>query len=148
MQPESRLTLQKAWPHLLAALLVLIYFTEMAGDVHRQSLSWDEGDHIFAGYQSWKTHDFGINPEHPPFVKALATVPLLFMHLETPPSQHLPFFKDEAYFDGYNLIFHQRGGLAESKQIIFRARMFASILSVGMAILVCSRWRWWSLNRA
>ena len=136
MQPESRRMLRKAWPHLLAALLVLIFFAELAADVHRQSLSWDEGDHIFAGYQSWKTHDFGINPEHPPFVKALATVPLLFMHLETPPSKHLPFFKDEAYFDGYDLIFHQRGGLAEAKQIIFRARMFAATLSVGMAVLV------------
>ena len=128
--------LRKARPHLLAALLVLIFFGELAVDVHRQSLSWDEGDHIFAGYQGWKTHDFGINPEHPPFVKALATVPLLFMHLETPPSRHLPFFKDEAYFDGYDLIFHQRGGLAEAKQIIFRVRMFAAGLSVGMAILV------------
>jgi hypothetical protein len=121
--------------HGVALFLLLILITELTLSVKRQSLSWDEGDHIFAGYQSWKTADFGINPEHPPFVKELATLPLLFMHLKTPPPKGLAFFKDEAYLDGRDLIY-SNGGLATANKIIFRARMFAALLSIVMALLV------------
>ena len=41
--------------------------------VHRESLTFDEGNHMFAGYMMWHTKDYGLNPEHPPFVKLLAT---------------------------------------------------------------------------
>ncbi|MGC8548817.1 MAG: hypothetical protein ACP5M4_03865 [Acidobacteriaceae bacterium] len=34
----------------------------------------------------WHTHDYGLNPEHPPLVKLLAAVPTLDKHLWTPPS--------------------------------------------------------------
>jgi hypothetical protein len=47
--------------------------------VRRNSITWDEDDHIYAGYMSWKRADFGLNPEHPPLVKMLAAVPLLNM---------------------------------------------------------------------
>ncbi len=118
-----------------AVLLLGVFLTELAVSVHRQSLSWDEGDHIFAGYQSWKAGDFGLNPEHPPLVKELATVPLLWMHLQTPPSKHLAFFKDEAYFGGSDLLF-KNGGPARAASILFRARMAAALLSLLLGALV------------
>ena len=70
---------------------------QLAFTVHQESLSWDEGDHIFAGYMAWKTHDHGLNPEHPPLVKMLATVPLLGLGLKVPPLQHR-FFKDGSVY--------------------------------------------------
>ncbi|HEY0784643.1 MAG TPA: glycosyltransferase family 39 protein, partial [Acidobacteriaceae bacterium] len=115
--------------HGLALLLLLLFAVELTLSVRHQSLSWDEGDHIFAGYQGWKTADFGINPEHPPLVKALATLPLLAMHLQTPAPKGLAFFKDEAYLDGRDLIYGN-GGLARANQIIFRCRMSAALLSL------------------
>ena len=39
--------------HAVAFLLVLMFLGELVFSVHRQSLSWDEGDHIYAGYESW-----------------------------------------------------------------------------------------------
>src|SRR5947209_7493838 len=86
--------------HAVALCLLLVLIGELVISVRRQSLTWDEGDHIFSGYQSWKTADFGFNPEHPPLVKEIATLPLLAMHLKTPPPKGLAFFKDEAYLDG------------------------------------------------
>ncbi len=121
--------------HGIAILLLLVFVAELTISVRRQSLTWDEGDHIFAGYQSWKTTDFGINPEHPPLVKALATLPLLTMHLKTPAAKGLAYFKDEAYFDGRDLIYGN-GGLSTANKIIFRARMFAAVLSLLMALFV------------
>ena len=108
---------------------------ELTFSVRQQSLAWDEGDHIFAGYMSWKKSDFGINPEHPPFVKALAAIPLLPMHLRVPDPKGLPSFKDEAYFDGRDFIFGN-GGEAKADRIIFRARMAAATLSLLLGLLV------------
>ncbi|HUZ05265.1 MAG TPA: glycosyltransferase family 39 protein, partial [Acidobacteriaceae bacterium] len=127
--------LRKHYGSLGAALLLLVFFCELTLSIRQQSLSWDEGDHIFAGYMSLQKADFGINPEHPPLVKALAALPLLFMHLKTPPPKGLAFFKDEAYFDGRDLIF-ANGGEAEADRIIFRARMAAATLSLLLGLLV------------
>jgi 4-amino-4-deoxy-L-arabinose transferase-like glycosyltransferase len=116
-------------------LLLLVFLGELTFSIRQQSLSWDEGDHIFAGYMSWMRTDFGINPEHPPLVKALATIPLLPMHLKAPDPRANTYFKDEAYSDGRDFIFGN-GGEAEADRIIFRARMAAATLSLLLGLLV------------
>ncbi|HVF41842.1 MAG TPA: hypothetical protein VM936_02455, partial [Pyrinomonadaceae bacterium] len=45
--------------------LLLILCVQLALSVRQESQTWDEGDHIFAGYESWTRADFGLNPEHP-----------------------------------------------------------------------------------
>ncbi|HEX4321427.1 MAG TPA: glycosyltransferase family 39 protein [Acidobacteriaceae bacterium] len=114
---------------------MLVFLGELVVSVHRQSLSWDEGDHIYAGYESWITGDFGINPEHPPLLKAIATLPLLAMHLSAPPPESPTFSKGEAYFNGRSLIY-ANGGLETASKIIFRARMMAAIFSLALVTLV------------
>ena len=121
--------------HAVAFLLVLIFLGELIFSVHRQSLSWDEGDHIYAGYESWATGDFGINPEHPPLLKEIATLPLLTMHLSAPPRKSPTFSKTEAYFNGRSLIY-DNGGLETASKIIFRSRMMAAIFSLALATVV------------
>lgn len=44
------------------ACLLAILVTQMALSIRQESLTWDEDDHILAGYMSWKTGDFGLNP--------------------------------------------------------------------------------------
>jgi len=112
---------------VVALLLVLV--GQLAYSVSQESLSWDEGDHIYAGYMSWK-HDFGLNPEHPPLVKAVATIPLLSMKLTEPPL-HDRYFKTEAYLNGRDLIFNNN-----FYQIIFRARLMASIFALLLGLIV------------
>lgn len=130
-----RLNVRKHYGSAGAAFLLLTLLCELTFSVRQQSLSWDEGNHIFAGYMSWKKSDFGINPEHPPLVKALAAIPLLPMHLRVPDPKGLGSFKDEAYFDGRDFIFGN-GGEAEADRIIFRARMAAATLSLLLGLLV------------
>jgi 4-amino-4-deoxy-L-arabinose transferase-like glycosyltransferase len=115
-------------------LLLLVFGWQLGSTVRQESLTWDEGDHIFAGYMSWKTHDFGLNPEHPPLMKLLATMPLLRLPLKVPTLQHR-FFKDEAYFDGRELLF---GNAPEysAESLTFRVRMAAGIVAILMGLLV------------
>ena len=110
--------------------LLAILATQLALSVRQESLSWDEGDHIYAGYMSWKRGDFGLNPEHPPLVKLVATVPLLSMALREPELQNR-YFKTESYFDGRDLIFGN-----DASKIIFRARMAAALFTLLLALLV------------
>ena len=98
------------WVLIVAPALILIFWLQMLHAIAGESLTWDEGDHIFAGYESWKTHDFGLNPEHPPMVKLIGTLPLLPLDLKVPTVGHR-FFKAEAYLGGRELLF--RNGPAD-----------------------------------
>lgn len=69
--------------YALAALLLLILAAELAFTARHESQTVDEGIHIYAGYRHW-CGDYGINPEHPPLAKLVATIPLLFDHPKNP----------------------------------------------------------------
>jgi hypothetical protein len=86
--------------------------------VHRESLTFDEDDHMFAGYMMWHTKDYGLNPEHPPFVKLLATAPLLRQLLWVPELKGRDF-KDEAYLDGRDWLARNDG---DRNQLVFEMR--------------------------
>lgn len=116
-----------------AALLLLLYAIQVVSVVRQESLTWDEGDHIFAGYMGWKTHDYGFNPEHPPLMKALATIPLLRLPLKTPVDRHR-YFKEEAYLDGRELLFHNPPYSVES--LTLRVRLAAGVAALLLAALV------------
>jgi len=63
---------------VLAVLaLLLILAAEMFFSARLESQTFDEPAHLYAGYSYWLRSDFGINPEHPPLVKLVASVPLL-----------------------------------------------------------------------
>jgi hypothetical protein len=115
-------------------LLLLVFGLQLASTVRQESLSWDEGDHIFAGYMTWKTHDYGLNPEHPPLMKLLATAPLLPLSLKVPPLQNR-FFKVEAYMDGKALLFGNAPQYS-AQTLTFRVRMAAATVAILLGLLV------------
>jgi len=115
-------------------LLLVVFGLQLALTVRQESLTWDEGDHIFAGYMSWKTHDYGLNPEHPPLMKMLATVPLLKLPLKVPELQHR-FFKTESYMDGKALLFGNEPAYS-APSLTFRVRMAAGIVAILLGLLV------------
>jgi len=110
--------------------LLLVMWLQLMFSMRRESISWDEPDHTFAGYMGWKAHDFGWNPEHPPLVKAVATLPILGMNLYVPPPQGRSF-KIETVLDGAE--FNARN---ISKGILFRMRTAASIFPMLLGALI------------
>ena len=127
-RPQS--FLDRPWATIAGVILLLLVLEgQLLYSVRRESLTWDEGDHIFAGYMSLKHHDFGLNPEHPPLVKMVAALPLQNMTLREPQLQNR-YFKNEAYLSGGDFIFQN-----DFETIIFRARMAASIFALMVALL-------------
>jgi tetratricopeptide (TPR) repeat protein len=110
--------------------LLVILGLQLVLSVRRESQTWDEGDHIFAGYMSSEHADFGLNPEHPPMLKLLATAPLLSLPLKTPELQDR-YFKEEAFLDGKDFLYRNDADL-----ILFRTRMTAATLTLLLALLL------------
>jgi len=94
-----------------------------------QSMTCDEGNHIYSGYMSWTRADFGLNPEHPPLVKLLATAPLLKMSLHVPEPAGI-FYKYDAYVGGREML-----SGTDKETILFRTRMAVGLLAVLLALL-------------
>src|SRR5450755_2863121 len=112
--------------------LIILQMILVAIIVHGESLTFDEGDHIFAGYMMWHSGDYGLNPEHPPLVKLVATLPLLQENLWLPPLQQR-WFKSEAYRDGRDFLEHNDG---PSHRLLFRMRLAAGVFAVGLSVMV------------
>jgi hypothetical protein len=113
-----------------AFFLLIILSLQLFFSVRRESQTWDEANHIFTGYRSWTHADFGLNPEHPPLVKMLATVPLLWLPLKVPELQGR-FFKEDAFLRGKEFLYQN-----DADQILARTRTAAAILTLLTALVV------------
>lgn len=113
---------------LICFLALLAFQFSLIADAN--SLTWDEGNHIYAGYMSWMHKDFGLNPEHPPLVKSVATLPLLGMHLKMPPLLDRRY-ETEAFLGGKDFLFKN-----DANTMAYRARMAAMPFTLLLATLV------------
>jgi hypothetical protein len=99
----------------------------------RTSATVDEPFHILAGHRHWQCGDFGINPEHPPLLKLLASSPLNFRKLSEPPWECGSKFTPK--FDGfsYGSTFLVENGV---DSVVISSRVAASLMSLLLALLV------------
>lgn len=128
------MTQRNTRPHRLPTILTVALFLgiillQMTLLARRNSATWDEPDHIYAGYMQWKG-EFALNPEHPPLVKFLATLPLLGMQFKMPPVLDRPYRLQEAN-GGEEFVFQN-----DADTILFRTRMAASVFTLLLALLV------------
>ena len=100
--------------------------------IHRESLTFDEGNHAFAGYMMWHTGDYGLNPEHPPLVKLLAALPTLGRPLWVPELKNRDF-KIESYIDGGEWLARNDG---DRNQLVFEMRLAAGLLVPVFSLIV------------
>jgi len=112
------------------AFLLAILALELTLSIRRQTQTWDEACHIFAGYSYWTRGDFGINPEHPPLVKLLASIPLLPSSLNVPPHDKI-FSKEDDFTSAEQFVYSNN-----ADQILFRARLAAALLTLLLALLL------------
>jgi hypothetical protein len=131
MKSRSRWTTHSS--EIAAALLLLIMACELGFSVRRQSQTYDEADHIYAGYQNWRCRDFGINSEQPPLAKLVATVPLLFDRPQNPGPPCASYSTDKwtAFSLGHDFLYSNNAA-----RILAETRLFAASFSLLLAILV------------
>jgi len=130
---------EKRWVWWAVLCLVVVQIAQTVYVVHRESLTFDEGNHMFAGYIMWHTGDYGLNPEHPPLVKLLATLPQTRRDLWVPKLQDRNF-KTEAYLEGRDWLARNDGA---TQHMVFEMRLMAGLLAVGLSLMVFFAARAW-----
>ena len=103
----------------------------MLGSSWNDSATFDEVAHIGAGYTYLKYQDGRLNPEHPPLLKSLAALPLLFLNLkESIPTQQfwtIENVNDRQWAAG-NYLLYEAGNDAD--QILFWSRLPMILLTI------------------
>jgi 4-amino-4-deoxy-L-arabinose transferase-like glycosyltransferase len=129
--PVSPSTVTPRTTGLVVVILLALFAVLLVGSVRQESQTFDEPNHLFAGFEYWKHGDFGRNPEHPPLVKFLAAIPLLSMGLKEPSPVPIPFFKAQDAVNGGQLVYS-----GDADAILLRGRLVVALFSLALAILV------------
>jgi hypothetical protein len=122
--------------NIIALSLLVVMFLVSISSMSQSSLTFDELAHIPAGYSYLKYQDYRINPEHPPLIKNITAIPLLFLDLDFPSDHSLWTQEKEApawwvQFDlGREFIYHSGNN---PREIIFWSRfaMIILLLTIG-----------------
>ena len=114
----------------LAVALIAIFFMQCMLTAKRDSLNWDESQHLYSGWLSWKHADFGFNPEVPPLIKMWCAIPLLHRQIQQPAYINT-HFKLEGFALGQKFM-----AINGIDRTLLPARFMASLLSVMLAILL------------
>jgi hypothetical protein len=126
MRPRS--TLGRAVP--LVAFALLFAFLTVSSYV-RKSATWDEPQQIVSGYAALELGDYRLDPEHPPFLRLWAALPLLFMDL------HLDLESEaweagDAYVLAHEFMYRDN----DADAVIGRARFMIVLLGIGLGFLL------------
>jgi hypothetical protein len=129
--------------NIIAVILLAIMFLTAVFSMKGDSLTFDELAHISAGYSYLAKQDYRLNPEHPPLVKDIPALPLLFLDLNFPDTGSNWLQEESApawwvQFDLGNEFLYQSGN--DPKEIIFWSRfaMICLLMILGWLIF------WWT----
>jgi hypothetical protein len=124
---------------ILSLILFAAFGFQLWNQVVRTSAIVDEPAHILAGHRHWQCGDFGINPEHPPMLKLLATAPLEFRNLNEPPWECGSRVTSKTDLFLYGTKFVVQNGV---DAVVIPTRLAAASFGVALALLVfASVWR-------
>ncbi len=138
----------KFLPWVLVCLMAAASFILMLYASSRESATMDELAHIPAGYGYVKYLDYRLNPEHPPLIKAIAALPLLFQHLKFPTDKSSWQTDINGQWEAGTQFIYESGNNADG--IIQWARLGPMLLTLLLIIFIYI-WakeligRWWAL---
>jgi len=125
-------------PWLALGAILLLSGGLMINSSRGDAAIMDELAHIPAGYSYVRYLDYRLNPEHPPLVKALAGIPLLFGTFNFP-LNHSSWTSDlNGQWDSGRQFLYHSGNNADT--ILFLARLGPIFLTLATAFLIY----WWS----
>lgn len=133
----------------LVGVIILMSLGFLLSTALQESPIMDELAHIPSGYSYDKLLDYRLNPEHPPLVKALAAIPLLFENLKFPTdTKYWTEYINGQWDMGNSFIYKDNDGNADN--IVFSSRIFPIILTLILILFVYFWSRelmgpWWAL---
>jgi hypothetical protein len=127
--------IEKNYIYFIVAILGITTVISVI-NADRDTLIYDESAHIAAGYSYLTQHDMRLNPEHPPLLKNIAAVPLLFIQPNFDVTQDF-WTKDNAddsqWNAGKSLLFASGN---DPDQIVFWSRIPFIMLFVLLGLFI------------
>ncbi|NTU69863.1 glycosyltransferase family 39 protein, partial [bacterium] len=112
---------------LVPFILLFMFFVMITSSIG-DSATNDEVPHIVSGYSYIKTGDYRLNPEHPPLIKDMAGLPLLFLNPQPKlPSDHFSRQINDQWAEGDAFLFKTGNN---PDLILFWARLPIILLSL------------------
>ncbi|MFA5961860.1 MAG: glycosyltransferase family 39 protein [Parcubacteria group bacterium] len=125
--------LEKNYKLIVGLILAFIFIVSVL-NAWWDTAIFDEDAHIPAGYSYLTMHDMRLNPEHPPLLKDLAAVPLLFMHLKFDTTQKFWTTDINGQWEAGHNLFWQEGNNPDL--IIFWSRIPIVLLSLLFGLFI------------
>jgi hypothetical protein len=115
---------------LCAFAVVFIALT--VGSYTQKSATVDEPQHLTAGYTALRLHDHRVDPEHPPFLRLWAAVPLLAMSDVKVETNSLAWQTGDDWEYSHHFLYQ----LNDADRLLYRARFMTVVLGVILGVLV------------
>jgi len=133
--------------NLIALILLAIMAVTAILSMKEAALTFDELAHIPAGYSYLTKQDYRINPEHPPLIKDIPAIPLLFLNLNFPDDQQVWLQEESApawwvQFDlGNRFLYYSDNN---PREIIFWSRlaMILLLIFLGWLLFYWTKKKW------
>lgn len=121
--------------YIIAGLLLIMVFLVAVFSIKDDSLTMDETAHLPAGYSYLTQQDMRLNPEHPPLLKDLAALPLLFIKDIKFPSE-ISAWKDDVngQWDFGRYFLYETGNPADKMVFWGRIPMILILILLGFYI--------------
>lgn len=121
-----------------AVALLVLMAALMLSSSWDDSFTFDEEPHLAAGYTGLRRADYRYNPEHPPLMKDLGALPLLFLNLR-PPWEEVRWTDGQLdQWEAGAALIYRGGGDAETILRLARTPMILFTAALGGLIF------WWT----
>jgi hypothetical protein len=98
----------------------------------RKSATWDEPQQLVAGYAALKLGHYRLDPEHPPFARMWAALPLVLAADVRMQTTRPSWQAGDAYAFGHEFLFLDN----DADRLLNRARFMSVLLGIGLGVLL------------
>jgi hypothetical protein len=133
MSPSER---QRSAISLL--IFAVVFITLTVSSYTRESATWDEPQHVVTGYSALRFHDYRTDPEHPPFLRMWAALPLLMLDDVKIDLQRIDTVDPVTWAGGGQFFFcHEMLYVAnDADHLLYQARFMIVLLGVLLGVLL------------
>src|SRR5688500_11723758 len=122
----------------LLAVFAVIYILLCVSSYRGESATWDEPQHLTAGYSITQFGDYRIDPEHPPLGRAIVSLPLRFVDGLRPPATPIPDSVGTPWLMFHQFVHahHWLYQVNDADRLLYSARLMMVLLGVMTGFLL------------
>ncbi len=128
--------MDRSWIRTTFVLCVfaVVFIALTVGSYTQKSATADEPQHLTAGYTALRLHDYRIDPEHPPFLRMWAALPLLMMSDVRLDTNNVSWPTGQDWSFSHHFLYETN----DADHLLYRARFMTVVLGIVLGLLIFS----------